>query len=110
MMKLRIHKDLHQRAKQCAENVGDNLSEWIKLCVKNHTAGSLPRVAPCAKSISATRQDSVVITIPGMQADPDMVRCATYSGVVYAEARALPTFHPPAVRGIDYFVEQECEL
>lgn len=109
-MKLRISKDLHTRARLCAEDIQEPLGEWARRCLVQYRKGKFRKFSRVAKveiSKDATRSGSVVVTLTGTQADADMMRKALHFGILYCESRMLSRFSTPLVEGKDYFVEPE---
>jgi len=105
-MKLRINRELHDRARRCADAIGEPLSEFVRLAVLNHDKGRLASVAPETKLQSATRE-SAVITIGEIAHEPTIIREAIARAVAYAEPLIPPPFQTKMLEGKDYIVERE---
>jgi hypothetical protein len=105
-MKLRLSRDLHDRARVCADAVGDRLSVWIGLTIRARRAGRLPDVAVSPEMSSATR-DSAVISLPGISGeDPSWLRDTIAAAVLYCEERNPKPFIPTLVEGRDFIIER----
>lgn len=108
VMKLRISRALHERACACAAAVDLTLAEFCRRCLGKWARGELPHhVADSATLLTATAQDSTVISIPGVKCAPHIMRLCIASGVEFAEARKPVPFTPPEREGVDYLVEKE---
>ena len=106
-MKLRISRDLHDRARACADAVGDRLSYWTALAVRARRSGRLPDVAIPLETQSATRE-SAVISLPGISGDdPAWLRQTLAMAVLYCEARNPKPFTPALVEGRDFIIGKE---
>jgi hypothetical protein len=103
-VKLRLSRELHGRALDCAEAVDEPLGRYIRTLVNMDAKGVFPCVATDDSALSTTRADSVVITIPPIDRTPDQIRESILRGVTYAEARNPPKFIPPYKAGKDYVV------
>lgn len=105
-MKIRIEKQLIERAKLCADAVDLTLAAWCGLALRTMRKDGL-NVATMEKIKNATRGGSVVCTLPGDQADADDMRKAIQAAVLHCEARRLVPFSTPLVAGRDYIIGGE---
>ena len=112
-MKLRISKDLYDRLRKCAQDVGDTIGEYVDLCMKHVQAGKIPQldyVTSEAKRLLATYR-GCVITIHETDAEPSAIREAILSTVLWVEARRPPEFKTELREELDYYVaplEETC--
>ncbi len=104
-MKLRLNRDLHDRARACADAVGDTLTTWICIASRCRRKGRLDDVAIPPEMLSATRADAV-ITISSIQEDPAWLRESIAIAVLHCEARYKP-FHTDLIEGRDYIIGKE---
>lgn len=88
MTKLRVCRDLHQRARECADAIQEPLSEFVRCCLVQWLKGNMKTVAVPDKLLSAT-SSGVVITIGETSLEPDLVRKAIAASVLWAEARRV---------------------
>lgn len=102
-MKLRISRDLHARARACAEAVGDTLSRWISLALRQYMAGRLDAITP-DESLLAASEHGAVITIPDNLTNPATIRQAIARAVLYCEARNPRPYTPDLKEGRDYLI------
>lgn len=105
-MKIRIEKQLVDRARTCADAVGLTLAEWCGLALRNLRKGVVS-VADAGKLKNATRCGSVVCTLPGDQGDVDDMRKAVMAAVLHCESVRVPPFSTPLVEGRDYIIGGE---
>lgn len=105
-MKIRIEKDLLERARICAQEVDATLSDWAGRALRMFRAGKLGRVAKTKTRKGATRA-SVVATLPGEPKDADDMRAALLAAVLYCEARRPAPFTTHLREGQDYLVEEQ---
>lgn len=105
-MKIRIEKQLIDRAKICADAVDAPLSAWCGLALRTMRK-SVINVAISEKCKNATRGGSVVCTLPGDQADADDMRKAIQAAVLHCESVRVQPFLTPLVEGRDYVVARE---
>jgi hypothetical protein len=92
-MKLRINKDLHQRAHACAEAIDESLKEFLRVALIFHSKGKLKDVALCDNGQSATLK-TVPVEFENMTFDPTIAREALAGAVAWAESRNPPPFTP----------------
>lgn len=104
-MKLRVSKELHERARACADCIEIRLAEFARRAVLHDSRGTFADVVAPSKLLSATRESSTVITIADL-GEPDVVRLALARGVLYAESRNPRPFRTDLREGIDYLVER----
>lgn len=105
-MKIRIEKNLIERAKICADAVDSTLSAWCGLALRTMKKGGI-NVATLEKFKNATRVGSVVCTLPGEQSEADDMRKAIYAAVLHCESVRVAPFSTSLVEGRDYIVAQE---
>jgi len=106
-MKLRLCRDLHERARACAEAVGDPLAGWIALAVRVRRAGRLDGVAVPPDLLSATRE-SAVISLPGTDGEsPEWLRETIAMAVITCEPLNPPPYTPPLIEGRDYIIGKD---
>lgn len=106
--KVRMPRDLYERAAQCAREVDETVSRWMDLCTR---PGHLARaqavgVAIPAEWLAASRE-SVVATVDGTHADHGLLRLSVAAGVLWCESRRLPPFTCDLREGVDYLMERE---
>ena len=102
-MKLGISKDIHERAKTCAEAVQETLTAFIGIAVSFRDAGKLNDVAVDEKLRTATRVDRVIVTFTGDDGEhsSQYVKEALIRAVLFAEARNPAKFVPDGVDGAE---------
>ena len=104
--KVRMDRDLYERATQCARDVDETVSRWLDLCTRPHNlyrAQAAGVVIPDAW-LSATRE-GVVATVDGEHADHDVLRRCVAVVVLWCESRRLPPVECPMREGVDYLIE-----
>ena len=105
--KVRMSRDLYERAAVCAREVDETASRWMELCTR---PGHLERAQAASASIPAewlsAPRDGVVATVDGVHADHDVLRRCVASVVLWCEARRLPPVECPMREGVDYFLER----
>ena len=104
--KVRMSRDLYERAAVCAREVDETASRWMELCTR---PGHLERaqaagVAVPDEWLSATR-DGVVATVDGEHADHGRLRLCVATVVLWCESRRLPPVECPMREGVDYLIE-----
>ena len=104
--KVRMSRDLYDRASRCASDVDESVSRWIALCMrpKNLHRAYAAGVAVPDEMISATR-GCVVATVDGEHGDHALLRLCVAMVVIFCESRRLPPFECSLREGVDYFVE-----
>jgi len=105
--KVRMCRDLYERAARCAADVDESVSRWISLCVrpKNlHRAYAAGVVVP-DEMLSATR-GCVVATVEGVHEDHALLRLCVAMVVLFCESRRLPPVGVAMREGVDYYVER----
>jgi hypothetical protein len=105
-VKIRVEKQLLDRARVCADAVDASLSSWCGLALRVFRKGGFP-VASDEICKNATRGGSVVCTLPGDQSDADDMRRAIQAAVAHCEAVRGTPFSTPLVEGRDYIVGGE---
>jgi len=108
--KVRMDRDLYERAAVCARSVDETVSRWLDLCTRPHNLyrAQAAGVAIPDAWLSATRE-GVVATVDGEHTDHEVVRRCVAVVVLWCEARRLPPVECPMREGVDYFVDQsEC--
>jgi len=103
-MKLRIEKQLLDRARLCADEVDTTLSNWATRALRHYHDGKVKRVAIPEKRKNATRTGSVVCTLPGDQSQADEMRAALEAAVIHCEKVRVPPVKISLVAGRDYVV------
>jgi hypothetical protein len=105
--KIRLARDLYERAAVCAREVGETVSRWLYLCTRpsNIERARLADIDVPAPLLDAGR-DSVVATVDGAHADHGEVRRCVALAVLYCESRRPPPFECGLREGVDYFVER----
>jgi len=106
--KVRMSRDLYERAAVCAREVDETVSRWIALCTR---PGHLERaqaagVAVPDEWLSATR-DGVVATVDGEHADHCRLRLCVATVVLWCESRRLPPVACSMREGVDYYLERD---
>lgn len=104
--KVRMSRDLYERAAVCAREVDESVSRWIALCVrpKNLHRAYAAGVAVSDELISASR-GCVVATVEGEHGDHALLRLCVAMMVLFCESRRLPPFEFSMREGVDYFLE-----
>lgn len=105
--KVRMSRDLYERAAVCAREVDETVSRWMELCTR---PGHLERaqaagVAVPDEWLSATR-DGVVATVDGEHADHGRLRLCVATVVLWCESRRLPPVACAMREGVDYYLER----
>ena len=108
-MKIRIERDLLNRARSCADDIGTSLSDWSGRALRLYRRGQFAGVANAEMRGVATRSGSVVCSLPGDAGEADEMRAALAACVAYCEARRPPPFATPLVAGRDYIIAKETE-
>ena len=106
--KVRMSRDLYERAAVCAREVDETVSRWMELCTR---PGHLERaqaagVAVPDEWLSATR-DGVVATVEGEHADHGRLRLCVATVVLWCESRRLPPVVCAMREGVDYYLERD---
>jgi len=104
MRKLRLNRELHERALECADAIHEPFAEFARLCILHWSRGALRDVATPSRVLSATDGDAVVslydTDLPGSE-----LRRAIAAGVIDAERRRPPAFRTDKIEGVHYLVE-----
>ena len=105
--KVRMDRDLYERAAVCARAVDETVSRWLALCTRPHNLyrAQAARVAIPDEWLSATRE-GVVATVDGEHADHDVLRRCVAVVVLWCESRRLPPVECPMREGVDYYLER----
>jgi len=105
--KVRMSRDLYERAAQCARDVDETVSRWLDLCTRPHNLyrAQAAGVAIPDELISATRE-SVVATVDGAHEDHGLLRLCVATVVLWCESRRLPPVECPMREGVDYYLER----
>jgi len=105
--KVRMSRELYERAAQCAREVDETVSRWMELCTR---PGHLERAQAAGRPVPAewhgAPRDSVVATVDGAHADHGRLRLCVATVVLWCESRRLPPVECPMREGVDYFVER----
>lgn len=111
MGKIRLNRELYERACECAAAVDEPVGRWLTLC---------QRMANCIQAAEyltmrgvavaddlgfATRLGSLTATVEGDVEDAALFRRNVAIVVTYCELVRLPEFVTEKVQGIDYLVE-----
>ena len=104
--KVRMDRDLYERAAVCARSVDETVSRWLELCTRPHNLyrAQSAGVAIPDEWLSATRE-GVVATVDGEHADHDVLRRCVAVVVLWCESRRLPPVVCPMREGVDYYLE-----
>ena len=110
MNKLRLNRELHERARTQAAIIRESLVDLIGLAVINFRKGRTIHVALDESLLSATR-DSVMMTLDKDIRTDDQAeaRRALAAAVIHMEAVNPPPFNPGMMEGRDYYIERESE-
>lgn len=106
--KVRMSRDLYNRAVVCANTFDESVSRWLSLCTrpKNvHRAYASGVVVP-DEMLFATR-GSVVATVDGRHADHDLFRLCVAMVVLFSESRRPAPFKCDLREGVDYLLEKD---
>ena len=105
--KVRMDRDLYERAAVCARAVDETVSRWLDLCTRPHNLyrAQAAGVAIPDEWLSATRE-GVVATVDGAHSDQDVLRRCVAVVVLWCESRRLPPVECPLREGVDYFLER----
>ncbi len=105
--KVRMNRDLYERAAVCARSVDETISRWLDLCTRpnNIYRAQAAGVAIPDEWLSATR-GGVVATVDGGHADHDVLRRCVAAVVLWCESRRLPPVECALREGVDYLVER----
>ena len=105
--KVRMDRDLYERAAVCARSVDETVSRWLDLCTRPHNLyrAQAAGVAIPDEWLSATRE-GVVATVDGEHADHDVLRRCVAAVVLWCESRRLPPVECPMREGVDYYLER----
>lgn len=106
--KVRMPRDLYERAAQCAREVDETVSRWMELCTR---PGHLERAQAAGVKVPAewlaASRESVIATVDGAHADHGLLRLSVAAGVLWCESRRLPLFTCDLREGVDYLMERE---
>ena len=105
--KVRMSRDLYERAAVCARAVDETVSRWLDLCTRpgNFGRAQAAGVAIPDEWLSATRE-GVVATVDGAHADHDGLRRCAAAVVLWCESRRLPPVECLLREGVDYYLER----
>lgn len=105
--KVRMSRDLYERAAVCAHEVDETLSRWMELCTRpvNRNRALAAGVAIPDELLSAAR-GSVVATVDGVHEDHALLRLCVAMAVAWCESRRLPPFECTLREGVDYYLER----
>ena len=105
--KVRMDRELYERAAECARAVDETVSRWLDLCTRPHNLyrAQAAGVAIPDELISATRE-SVVATVDGAHEDHGLLRLCVATVVLWCESRRLPPVECPMREGVDYYLER----
>lgn len=105
--KVRMDRDLYERAAVCARAVDETVARWLDLCTRPHNVyrAQAAGVAIPDAWLSATRE-GVVATVDGGHADHDVLRRCVATVVLWCESRRLPPVECTMREGVDYYLER----
>ena len=105
--KVRMSRELYERAAVCAREVDETVTRWLYLCTRpnNLYRAQAAGVAIPDEWLSATRE-GVVATVDGEHADHDVLRRCVATVVLWCESRRLPPVVCPMREGVDYLVDR----
>ena len=105
--KVRMDRDLYERAAACARAVDETVSRWLDLCTRprNLYRAQAAGVAIPDEWLAATRE-GVVATVDGWHADHDVLRRCVAVVVLWCESRRLPPVECALREGVDYYLER----
>ena len=105
--KVRMDRDLYERAAVCARVVDETVSRWLDLCTRPHNLyrAQAAGVAIPDAWLSATRE-GVVATVDGEHTDHEVLRRCVAVVVLWCESRRLPPVECPLREGVDYYLER----
>ena len=105
--KVRMDRDLYERAAVCARSVDETVSRWLDLCTRPHNLyrAQSAGVAIPDEWLSATRE-GVVATVDGAHEDHGLLRLCVATVVLWCELGRLPPVVCPMREGVDYFLER----
>jgi hypothetical protein len=104
VVKLRVSRELHERAKACADAVDARLCAWSQLAIKKARTGVFIGVALDESLLVTTRENSTVITVDG-EVEADSYRRVLALAVGFCEARNPKPFIPPA--GLRFIIAEQ---
>ena len=107
-MKLRISRDLHARARACAEAVGDPLDRWVSLALRQAQSDKMAAYVPTPELLKAD-SSSAVISLPSTEHCADLVRYCIAKAVLYCEARNPKPFKTNLTPGRDFIIATPAE-
>jgi len=107
-VKLRINRDLHARARACAEAVGDTLDRWVSLALRKAQSEALADYVPPTELLTADT-NAAVISLPSTDHCPDLVRYCIAKAVLYCEDRNPKPFKTHLTAGRDYIIATPAE-
>ena len=105
--KVRMDRELYERAAVCAREVDETVSRWLDLCTRTNNLyrAQAAGVAIPDAWLSAPRE-GVVATVDGEHADHDVLRRCVAAVVLWCESRRLPPVVCPMREGVDYYLER----
>ena len=105
--KVRMDRELYERAAACARDVDETVSRWLDLCTRTNNLyrAQASGVAIPDEWLAATRS-GVVATVDGEHADHDVLRRCVAAVVLWCESRRLPPVECPLREGVDYYLER----
>jgi hypothetical protein len=90
-VKVRFPDELARRARECANDIGDGLGDWVNKACRQYRAGMFASVAQPAQTELATREKSECITVRAPDGMPaDEIKQAVAACVARCEARRIP--------------------
>ncbi len=105
--KVRMDRELYERAAVCAREVDEPVARWLDLCTRPHNLyrAQAAGVAIPDAWLFATRA-SVVATVEGEHQDHEVLRRCVAAVVLFCESVRLPPVVCSLREGVDYYVER----
>ena len=108
--KVRMSRELYERAALCAREVDETVSRWMELCTRpRHLERAQAPSRPVPSDWLGAPRDSVVATVDGEHADHGRLRLCVATVVLWCESRRLSPVECPMREGVDYYVERDEE-
>ncbi len=108
MAKIRISRELYDRAAECATEVCEPLGRWMALCQREDAKvmSAAHREAIPQHLVIATRGGSLSATVGCEVGDAAEFRRNVAAAVLFCEGKRPPPFVCPLREGVDYLVER----
>ncbi len=105
--KVRMSRELYERAAVCAREVDETVSRWMELCTR---PGQLERAQAAGVAVPdewlTAARGGVVATVDGAHADHGRLRLCVAAVVLRCEARRPPPVECALREGVDYYVDR----